>query len=343
MNRLVTISFTGLDAGGGVPKFNRDLHEAFPDRERVHFCAADLPSNEHRRWEWEQARALNLHLIHTKKIRKDDVIVADGFWAAGLDNFPYAISHSHGIWSHLTYEDVLADKAPDNPFHHTAQVSFRRQWLKQGRPLTAVSGFIARQMFMQWGFHTDRVIENGVDTEKYKPMKRATAYSDWPKRPLIIHGVNDPGNINKGWDHIGLLKRELDGSVLSLDEAYAHYSVRSDRPWRKHEILSQADMVVHASGYEGNSMFVAEALASGVPVVGYDVGYLYSCVGSLPTVMSRFKRSPEYTVEFVKQILSDPWAMEQSAKVGREIAVNELDIKLFRNRWRTYVEEIENA
>jgi glycosyltransferase involved in cell wall biosynthesis len=340
-NRLVTISFTGLDAGGGVPKFNRDLHDAFPDRERIHFCAQDLPSNEHRRWEWEQARALNLHLVQTKKITRDDVIVADGFWAAGLESFPHAISHSHGIWSHLTFEDVLNGKQPENPFHHVAQVDFRRRWIKSGRALTAVSGFISTQMYLQWGFLTDRVIENGVDTERYKPMEYRTSYLR--DEPLIIHGVNDRSNVNKGWDHIQLLIDSLPGvRVMSLDEANDQFVFFSDRPWEKHEVLSQATLVVHPSGYEGNSMFVAEALASGVPVIGYDVGYMYS-LQELPTVIDRRRRSPELTLGAVRDTLANPAIMRLSAEMGRKIAVDELSIEKFRNRWRTFIEGVENA
>lgn len=343
MRRLVTISYTGLDAGGGVPKFNRDLHAAFPDRECIHFCGSDLPSNEHRRWEWEQARALNLHLIQTKGITRDDVIIADGFWTAGLESFPFSISHSHGIWSHLTHEDVLADKAPENPFHHTAQVSFRRNWLRAERPLTAVSAFIARQMYLQWGFQTSRVIENGVDTNEFRPRHRRLQ-DDFGEHTIIVHGINDQGNTNKGWDHILAVKEALGCrvSVLSLDEL--HDLIQTRWPGcTKAQALAQADLVVHPSAYEGNSMFVAEALACGVPVVGYDVGYMWSCTESLSTVIDRAHRSPQFTTETVKNVLRDPMLMREAGSVGREIAVNELDIGKFRNRWRSYVFEIENA
>ena len=112
MSRLVTISFTPLDARGGVPAFNRALHSAFPDRTCVHHSWWDFPWHiemEHLP-EWEKARALNHYLVAKRLVTADDVIVADGFWADGLDHLPLAVSHSHGIWSHLTKDDVDAGR-----------------------------------------------------------------------------------------------------------------------------------------------------------------------------------------------------------------------------------------
>lgn len=346
--RLVTVSYTAFDAGGGVPAFNRVLHAAFPERERRHFCWDDFP------WagspdltglsEWDRARMLNAFLVKTRAVNSDDVVVADGFWAAGLEHLPLVVSHSHGIWSHLTHEDVLAGRQPDMPHHHAAQVTFRRRWTQLGKHITAVSSFIAEQMRLQWGFEVDRVINNGVDTVQYAPMSPVEAGWYELRRPLVIHGVNDRANLNKGWDHIELLQRELDAEVVSLDEAHQQFMPRSDRPWTKPKVLAQADLVVHPSGFEGNSMFVAEGLSCGVPVVGYDVGFLSSLMGGpLCSVMDRSKRSPEYTLETVRWMLSDADRLERARRIARTIAVQHLDIALFRSGWRSYIEEVERG
>jgi glycosyltransferase involved in cell wall biosynthesis len=339
-NRIVTISFTPLDAPGGVPKFNRDLHSAFPDRECLHFSWWDYP------WaiemenvpEWEKARILNHALVQGKRLRPDDVVIADGFWADGLQHMRNVVSHSHGIWSHLTKEDVDAGKPPDMPYHHAAQVAFRRRWIDLGKHITAVSDFIANEMERQWGFKVDRVINNGVDIEVFRPTDRDTGLNDL----LIVHGVNDKGNVNKGWDHIELLKKSILGAhVASLDEAQKLLS-RYDEPWTKAEALAAADIVVHPSGYEGNSMFVAEALACGVPFVGYDVGFIWTvrkCLGL--QVMPREKRSPELMVENVAMVLEAPDLFPVMGEVSRGVAEEYLSIEKFRQNWRQYVEEIE--
>jgi glycosyltransferase involved in cell wall biosynthesis len=349
--RIITVSYTGLDAGGGVPKFNRDLHSAFPDRECRHFCWDDFP------WhpsfsdstEWGRARGLNSYLVASKQVTVDDVVVADGFWADGLEHLPFAISHSHGIWSHLTHDDVMAGKAPDMPMHHAAQVTFRRRWTGLGKHITAVSEFIADQMRLQWGFEVDRVINNGVDTELYRPWSMSGGRFDEIDRPLIVHGVNDPSNANKGWDHIELLREEvragrLNGLILSLDEAHAWFERISGRSWSKAYVLGQADLVVHPSAYEGNSMFVAESLSCGLPVVGYDVGFLYSLSdGPLCSVMKRSDRSPAYTLDTVRWMLSDPDRLARASRIARTIATQHLSIDLFRRSWRSYIGSLEDV
>lgn len=342
MRRIVTISFTGLEAPGGVPKFNRDLHATFPDRECLHFCWADYPYSDRidtiQLPEWEKARVLNLYLIKSRKIDREDVVVADGFWAWGLESFPFAISHSHGIWGHVTHWDVLQGIKPENPHHHAAQIAFRDSWTSLGKHITAVSDFIAYEMERQWGFKVDRVINNGVDVDRWVPR---TYYLD-RKRPLIIHGINDRGNLNKGWDHIELLKTEIDADVLSLDEAAEFVS------GTKTFAMQQADLVVHPSGYEGNSMFVAEAMASGVPVIGYDVGYLWKLSGEYPLVMDRRLRGIDMTLQMTRNALDDCNKELMGSLRGqygfcRKHAAHDLDIKVFQYNWREYVSEVEDA
>lgn len=343
MNRIVTISFTPLDAPGGVPKFNRDLHAAFPDREVLHFSWWDFPwafDVEEGMTEWEKARTLNHYLVSSRKILPSDVVIADGFWADGLDHMKFAVSHSHGIWSHLTKADVDAGKKPENPYHHAAQVSFRQKWTESGKHITAVSEFIAKQMEYQWGFKVDRVINNGADTDLFVPATKKFTRG----MPIVVHGVNDRTNINKGWDHIEALKLqsetdlEMRCEIISLDEMVLKYG--GSKEWA----LSQADMVVHPSGYEGNSMFVAEALSCGLPIVGYEVGALYSPESSICGItISRSERSPAKTVEVVKHMLSSPDLLACASIEARKFAVEELSLNSFVRNWGSYIEEIEDA
>jgi glycosyltransferase involved in cell wall biosynthesis len=350
-SRIVTISFTGLNAGGGVPKVNRDLHSAFSDRECIHFCWEDflksLGAPDTVGPEWYKALALNQWLVQSRRINPDDVVIADGFWADGLQHLPKVISHSHGIWSHLTKEDVDAGKQPDMPYHHAAQVTFRKRWVELGKPLTAVSKFIADQLKLQWGWDA-HVINNGVDVNLYRPM---SFRKEIPHRPLVIHGVNDRGNLNKGWDHIELLERiePVGATVRSLDEAHDFFRLYSDRPWQKHEVLAQADLVVHPSGYEGNSMFVAEALACGVPIVGYDVGAMADPEATVcGVILDRNARSPGKTLTAVKDFLSnDGWCTPTyRTEIGasaRKYAEQHLSLDRFRQNWREYVGLLENV
>lgn len=339
MRRLVTISYTGLEAPGGVPKFNRDLHAAFDDVECTHFCWADYPFSQRadmmRLPEHERARALNLWLLSQGNLHPgDDVIVGDGFWVDGLQSLPHVISHSHGIWGHLTKEDADAGKEPENPLLHAAQIAFRKRWTGLGKPLTSVSNFISVEMERQWGFKST-VIKNCVDTAKFIPTNKR-----FPRhKPIVVHGVNDVNNVNKGWDHIYPLIGDSSYELLSLDTMVEKYG--GPKEWA----LSQADMVVHPSGFEGNSMFVLEALACGVPVCGYDVGYLYGfgtyeLESDIGVVMDRNKRSPQMTAAGVRRLLRQVRGGFKS--LGRELALTNT-FEIFKGQWHKFIEKMIDA
>jgi glycosyltransferase involved in cell wall biosynthesis len=148
-------------------------------------------------------------------ISKDDIIICDGFWGNGLEDWTKnLVIHRHGIYSHCTKIDIDNGKKPEFPQQHEFQIKFTEKHLKNGGRVTTVSDFIAHEMKEQWGWNNIQVINNGVDLNIWKPRGKI-----W-KRPLqnlIIHGVNDKNNFNKGWLHIEALKKDLpDFNILSL-------------------------------------------------------------------------------------------------------------------------------
>jgi glycosyltransferase involved in cell wall biosynthesis len=266
-------------------------------------------------------------------VKKDDIVLTDGFWGLGLEEFQNVVSVAHGNWSHTTKSDVDAGIQPDFPYHHHQQLEYRTRHLARGGRIVAVSDFIADQCKFQWNFDIP-VINNGIETSKFVPR-----YEYLPrKRPLVIHGVT---NSNKGFDHITALKRELKADVVLLDDAGDHFGGIP-----KYQALAQADLVAIPSAHEGFGYFCLESLSVGVPVVAYAVGlpYLYAknngCVDTGPYVIGdpgivvaeRYRRDP---AEFVKAakvaLIADP-----SFFSPRSFAEN-FSIERFRREWRGYV------
>lgn len=335
--QIVLISFTPLNAGGGVPRWNRDFVNGFPGTK--HFSFDDVPKYSVGSSELECANALGLWLHLQKKISKDDIVITDGFWGEKLSELGYnVISVAHGIWSHLTKEDVDAGKQPEFPVHHAQQVKHRRDHLARGGKIVAVSDFISEQMNLQWGFES-KVINNAIDLDVFKPATRHVHKSGAPR--LIIHGVT---TANKGFDHIEEVKRALPNDrVLLLDEAANLLQVP------KYDALAKADLVVQPSAYEGNSYFVLETLSCDVPIVAYNVGLLHSisriarengiqaCVGG---VIDRKLRSPQETAKVTKFILE---SVTRNRSVYNPRTVAKLfSIKRFHDEWRRYLEEYEH-
>lgn len=324
--KIVLTSFTPIGAGGGVPRWNRDFTAAFPKGRVVHYSWSDVIKATGRDApipEWEKARALNAWLRATKKIEKDDIIVTDGFWGIGLEDFPRVISIAHGNWGHVTKADVDAGIKPEFPQHHAVQIDYRRNHLKRGGRIVAVSDFIADQCRLQWGFEMP-VINNGIDLKKFVPVLGGKSKR---KRPVIIHGVT---TTNKGFDHIDEVKKLDQADVVLLDDAPGFFGIP------KYPALAQADMVLVPSAHEGNSYFVLEALASGVPVVGYDVGLMFRAVrenAPVGCIMHRTNRSKEETAKAVAFCLNSPTALSECKP--REW-VSQFSVENFQQEWRDY-------
>ena len=323
---VVTVSYTPLDAPGGVPRFNRDIHRAFPGSKHYSWwdiCQAQgWDPNSQNVSEWDKAQVLNAWLKWTKKVTRETVVIADSFWAGGLEDMPLCISHQHGNWGHITYQDRQLGAKPEFPDHERAQTNFRHRYIKAGRKMTAVSDFIATQMWLQWGINS-KVINNGIDLTMYTP---ATKRID-RKRPIVVHFVT---NNNKGFDHINAVNQMVDADVWLLDEA----AERLMMP--KYQALAQADLVVHPSAHEGNSYAVLETLACDVPIVAYDVGLLYAArleCAPVGDIMQRVDRSVTNTVEAVKKALKYGWSCTPDPRRW----VSKFSIDSFSKSWQEHV------
>lgn len=340
MRNIVLLSFTPLDAGGGVPRWNRDFIAGFPGTK--HYSYSDVPGAPLGGYsEWDAAYWLNRWLHTTRKITKDDIVISDGFWGEHLSELGYnVISVAHGIWSHLTKDDVVAGMQPDFPMHHAVQVKHRHDHLARGGKIVAVSDFISEQMKLQWGYDS-HVINNAIDLEKFHPAT-ADEWGSWhdTDEPVIIHGVT---TVNKGFDHIEAVKNAVSAEVMLLDEAAKKWEMD------KYKALRLAHLVVQPSAYEGNSYFVLETLASDVPIVAYNVGLLNSisriakkngiqaCIGG---VIDRKFRSPQETAKVTRFIL-DSVMRDRSVYNPREVA-KLFSIQRFHDEWRTYLEDYEH-
>lgn len=323
---VILVSYTQLGAGGGVPRFNRDLIHALPNGK--HYSWFDMlkelkrpDSNIH---EWDKARALNGWLKATKRIKPDDIVIADGFWGLGLEDHKNVVSVAHGNWSHTTADDVAAGIPPEFPLHAAVQLEYRKKLLDRGGKIVSVSDFIADQCKLQWGFDLP-VINNGIDLSKFVPTTDPKKRS----RPVLIHGCT---SANKGLDHIDQVRKDVNADVLLLDEAPQFFSMP------KYPALSQADLVIVPSAHEGFGYFTLEALAMNVPVVAYDVGLMYLARkenAPVGVIMDRKTRSKEHTAHEVRRALT---ALKIVGSEPREWA-SKFSIESFRQNWLGYLSQ----
>lgn len=333
--RLVTVSHTGINAPGGVPAFNRELHKTFRYEgiETLHFCWDDHPEGRSQGFEWFKARALNSYLIEKRLIDHNDIIVADGFWAEGLHDFPYAISHSHGIWGHLKC-DEFGQREIDMPLLHFAQVDFRNRWKRLFRKkITAVSNFVADEIERYLGIEVDTVINNAIPYEFFTSPIRLPSSDERTAKIAILHGVNDRSNGNKGWEFIEKTREEITRSGIAA-ELYLLDDFARAKNIAKTSCFAAADLFIHPSGFEGNSTIIAEAMASGIPIVGYDVGFLGSkCFLGSEEILNSLVQSPYGKILSTKE--RDPFDFAHMV-VNSVYQIGDCDqLEMFRLRTKT--------
>src|SRR2546423_143417 len=96
-NRVVLVSYTPIDAPGGVPRWNRDLMSTFEEGSCFHYSwwdaaqALGIPPEEQLIPEWEKAVILNRWLLRTGRATPDDIVIGDSFWTAELEHLPMCV------------------------------------------------------------------------------------------------------------------------------------------------------------------------------------------------------------------------------------------------------------
>lgn len=298
----------------------------------VDFLESQMVPDRHDIPEWEKAKILNRWLIASKQVSPDDIILCDGFWTLGLESLSNVVSVCHGNWSHTTADDVAAGIPPEFPLHHAVQVRQRADHLAKGKKLVAVSDFIADQMMLQWQYPS-HVINNGIDTKKFRPYEEGETYFN---DPTIVHMTT---TANKGFDHIAAVKERFSRSgigVYSLDELWER---NGGRHTDKYRALAACDLLVHPSAHEGNSYGILEALASDVPIVSYDVGLMYFLAKTkvrVGKILSRQIRSPEATADAAWKYICAP-SLRSTARHCRAVA-EIFSIEYFHTQWREFLE-----
>ncbi|HTJ31672.1 MAG TPA: glycosyltransferase family 4 protein [Dactylosporangium sp.] len=115
---------------------------------------------------------------------------------------------------------------------------------------------------------------------------------------------------------------------ISVEHAPVHLlGHRDDVP----DLLGAADLVVATSVWEGQPLFIQEAMAAGVPLVSTSVGGVPDVVGSAARLVAPHDVDAVY--EAVVGLLDDPEAREQLGRLGKERSAG----------WPTEQDSIEQA
>jgi glycosyltransferase involved in cell wall biosynthesis len=212
----------------------------------------------------------------------------------------------------------------------------------RGAYTVAVSEATAEEVARLYRIHVDRIIENGVDVERFRPRDRVQARMrlGLPAEKKLALFVGTP-ELRKGIDLAEKAAARtgytllVAGRYASPGSQYLGLLTEDQLCWA----YAAADCVLLPSRYEACSYAVLESLAAGVPLVTTPVGWTRNLVQRVPAYRSMIV---EPTLDAVSTALSRCREPDTSDAVSqaRELIASHNSLNAFADRWRRLCEEV---
>lgn len=168
--------------------------------------------------------------------------------------------------------------------HYLACINLQQRTAKQGKTV-AVSNFMKRDMEL-CGIKCDKVIEEGIDTEKFKPVENKEELKKMHGLPLDkkIGIAVTKFTITKGWDilaklinkfpdiHWIVIMTEKKGSKPKLKNVTLAEQVNPEIMQR---FYNCADFFINTSPVESFGLSSVEAASCNLPIIVYKTGWAW--------------------------------------------------------------------
>lgn len=192
---------------------------------------------------------LNNNLVLRGLIDQNTLCIVDGSWGLGIpENIP-VLSVVHGTWTEFNLRNLK--QLNIEPMQD-------KMWHRPNTKMVAVSNASAKYLEKHHGVKADKIILNGVDTEEFKPLNLER---DRTLKPVVIHCGRDYNKTSHG-------KLQEIQNRLADKFTFLYLCNQED----VNMFYNQADIILQTSNYEGNSYFILEGMACGLPVVASNTG-----------------------------------------------------------------------
>jgi glycosyltransferase involved in cell wall biosynthesis len=217
----------------------------------------------------------------------------------------------------------------------------------------SISKEVARSVKATYGVESV-VIYNGIPTSEYLTEKRKNdefirilnigKFKKAKNHPLLVDAFSkaykEMPNLRLILVGDGSLRRKVENQVkkLGLEKAVLFLGWRSDIP----EIITDCDIFVLSSDWEGLGIVLIEAMASRKPIVATNVGGIPEVVEDGVTGILVPPRNPEALAKAILRLAKDDKLRKEMGERGREKAIKEFDIKIAVNNYeRLYLQNLE--
>lgn len=253
----------------------------------------------------------------------------------------------------ITLHGTDVSRAPDDP---SAKLVTRFA-VEAADLITVPSEFLAQEAHTKLGVSSEREVQvtpNFVDIDRFRPARSPRVVG--PEQPLVLVHVSNLRPVKRPRDLIAVLERvrtirparlrvvgdgpgQADLQQLVHERGLEHEVELLGRLADPSEVLRASDVFVLPSASESFGVAGLEALASGVPVVGYRVG-------GLPEVVTedsgRLVAAHDVgaLAEAVLEITRTPTLYQQLRTGARERAVSMFAADAALDRFETLLEEL---
>jgi glycosyltransferase involved in cell wall biosynthesis len=254
------------------------------------------------------------------------------------------ISICHGIWfDYAHYDPQLYDDVN------------KKVWLER-----TLYGFTAPDVCVSVDSNSKRVIqaiapgkqnrisiiENYVDTEKFKPIDRPENERLkvlFPRRLTILRGCNEFIRASRDFPQYDYLSvgqatsEEAQNSLVQQMSANKHIQFIHKEMDGMEEVYQWADIgVVPTKASEGLSLSLLESMACGLPVVTTPVGGLSDAVINNYNALV-FDPDHDDLGEAIHYLAQNPELRKVMGERNRQIAMECFDINIWKSRWMNII------
>ncbi|TDT67876.1 glycosyltransferase involved in cell wall biosynthesis [Hypnocyclicus thermotrophus] len=318
---------------GGVEIVNKELENIFTQEGH---CVDYLTTDKKLKLNILQKvlfRIIGLPYITSLKFKKlskkYDIIICNGEFSFGIKH-PKCINVFHG--SYKGYREYLSKELNWREKLSLMKLSYIQKLGSNGKIVIAVSDFIAKILKKQ-GIKVFKVIENGVDVNKFKPLniEKVNEY-------IFVGGYRNNG-YSKGFDVLEKIAQSdyKINCVTTRDPkgllGYIGGNIENDL---LPEIYNKHKMLIFPSRFEACSIVTVEAMACGLPIVISKVG-----IGEkLKNEIEEFVVETWNSEDYIKKIEKINKNYKYYSKLARDYAVKNYSKIKFKKNWLNLLEEI---
>jgi len=230
--------------------------------------------------------------------------------------------------------------------HYFACIELQRRTAKQGKTV-AVSNFMKKDMEL-CGIKCDKIIEEGVDIEKFKPLNKEELKKahNIPLDKKVGIAVTKFNSI-KGWDMLAKLINKFSDiywivvltSEIGSKPKLKNVSIAEKvDPTLMPQFYNLADFYISTSSVESFGLSSAEALACNLPVVVFKTGIFWDWFDKRLGI-----RVEDWTIEAFEKAVEKIRDSDLKEFSPRQTLIKRgLTKEIMEKNWKNYVNEILN-